>query len=147
MWMMPTFWRGYKRDLYDSDLTKPKDNHLSDKLGDRLEKIENATKIRSESKTGTDFKNGLRQKRVHTPAHIPVTLLTLIPTVGSAYNRDALDSIAVAGCGASGAVTAGAKRRVEAPNLFIKINERQGCVGRVRLPPPSVFIYRVADSP
>ncbi|XP_023934404.2 ATP-binding cassette sub-family C member 4 isoform X1 [Bicyclus anynana] len=38
MWMMPTFWRGYKRDLYDADLTKPKDNHLSDKLGDRLEK-------------------------------------------------------------------------------------------------------------
>ncbi|XP_039765386.1 multidrug resistance-associated protein 4 isoform X2 [Pararge aegeria] len=38
VWMMPTFWRGYKRDLYDSDLTKPKDNHLSDKLGDRLEK-------------------------------------------------------------------------------------------------------------
>ncbi|XP_041974686.1 ATP-binding cassette sub-family C member 4 isoform X2 [Aricia agestis] len=38
MWMMPTFWRGYKRDLYDSDLTKPKDSHLSDKLGDRLEK-------------------------------------------------------------------------------------------------------------
>ncbi|XP_072936015.1 ATP-binding cassette sub-family C member 4-like [Epargyreus clarus] len=37
MWMMPTFWRGYKRDLYDSDLTRPKDNHLSDKLGDRLE--------------------------------------------------------------------------------------------------------------
>lgn len=36
--MMPTFWRGYKRDLYDSDLTKPKDSHLSDKLGDRLEK-------------------------------------------------------------------------------------------------------------
>ncbi|CAK1599802.1 unnamed protein product [Parnassius mnemosyne] len=38
VWMMPTFWRGYKRELYDSDLTKPKDNHLSDKLGDRLEK-------------------------------------------------------------------------------------------------------------
>nr|UCL51441.1 ABCC4 [Heliothis virescens] len=38
IWMMPTFWRGYKRDLYDSDLTKPKDSHLSDKLGDRLEK-------------------------------------------------------------------------------------------------------------
>ncbi|KAJ8734780.1 hypothetical protein PYW08_014030 [Mythimna loreyi] len=38
VWMMPTFWRGYKRDLYDSDLTKPKDSHLSDKLGDRLEK-------------------------------------------------------------------------------------------------------------
>ena len=38
IWMMPTFWRGFKRDLYDSDLTKPKDNHLSDKLGDRLEK-------------------------------------------------------------------------------------------------------------
>ncbi|KAG6461025.1 multidrug resistance-associated protein 4 isoform X1 [Manduca sexta] len=38
IWMIPTFWRGYKRDLYDSDLTKPKDNHLSDKLGDRLEK-------------------------------------------------------------------------------------------------------------
>ncbi|XP_063393657.1 ATP-binding cassette subfamily C member 4-like [Cydia fagiglandana] len=38
VWMMPTFWRGYKRDLYDADLTKPKDNHLSDKLGDRLEK-------------------------------------------------------------------------------------------------------------
>ncbi|XP_050673524.1 ATP-binding cassette subfamily C member 4-like isoform X1 [Leptidea sinapis] len=38
MWMMPTFWRGYKRDLYDADLTKPKENHLSDKLGDRLEK-------------------------------------------------------------------------------------------------------------
>nr|XP_026485069.1 multidrug resistance-associated protein 4-like isoform X1 [Vanessa tameamea] len=37
VWMMPTFWRGYKRDLYDSDLTKPKDSHLSDKLGDRLE--------------------------------------------------------------------------------------------------------------
>lgn len=37
-WMMPTFWRGYKRDLYDSDLTKPKESHLSDKLGDRLEK-------------------------------------------------------------------------------------------------------------
>ncbi|XP_045502974.1 ATP-binding cassette sub-family C member 4-like isoform X2 [Colias croceus] len=38
MWMMPTFWRGYKRDLYDADLTKPKENHHSDKLGDRLEK-------------------------------------------------------------------------------------------------------------
>ncbi|XP_022822031.1 multidrug resistance-associated protein 4-like isoform X1 [Spodoptera litura] len=38
VWMMPTFWRGYKRDLYDSDLTKPKESHLSDKLGDRLEK-------------------------------------------------------------------------------------------------------------
>ncbi|XP_026323582.1 multidrug resistance-associated protein 4-like isoform X1 [Hyposmocoma kahamanoa] len=38
VWMLPTFWRGYKRDLYDSDLTKPKDNHLSDKLGNRLEK-------------------------------------------------------------------------------------------------------------
>lgn len=38
VWMMPTFWRGYKRDLYDADLTKPKDNHLSDQLGDRLEK-------------------------------------------------------------------------------------------------------------
>ncbi|XP_026726081.1 multidrug resistance-associated protein 4 [Trichoplusia ni] len=38
VWMMPTFWRGYKRDLYDADLTKPKDSHLSDKLGDRLEK-------------------------------------------------------------------------------------------------------------
>ncbi|XP_061382806.1 ATP-binding cassette subfamily C member 4 isoform X2 [Danaus plexippus] len=38
VWMMPTFWRGFKRDLYDADLTKPKDNHLSDKLGDRLEK-------------------------------------------------------------------------------------------------------------
>ncbi|XP_075985083.1 ATP-binding cassette sub-family C member 4-like [Anticarsia gemmatalis] len=38
IWMMPTFWRGYKRDLYDADLTKPKDNHLSEKLGDRLEK-------------------------------------------------------------------------------------------------------------
>ncbi|XP_045760472.1 ATP-binding cassette sub-family C member 4 isoform X1 [Maniola jurtina] len=38
VWMMPTFWRGYKRELYDSDLTQPKDNHLSDKLGDRLEK-------------------------------------------------------------------------------------------------------------
>ncbi|XP_037871800.1 ATP-binding cassette subfamily C member 4 isoform X1 [Bombyx mori] len=38
VWMMPTFWRGYKRDLYDSDLTKPKENHHSDKLGDRLEK-------------------------------------------------------------------------------------------------------------
>ncbi|CAK1548553.1 unnamed protein product [Leptosia nina] len=38
MWMMPTFWRGYKRDLYDADLTKPKENHNSDKLGDRLEK-------------------------------------------------------------------------------------------------------------
>ncbi|XP_049887652.1 ATP-binding cassette subfamily C member 4-like isoform X1 [Pectinophora gossypiella] len=38
VWMMPTFWRGYKRDLYDSDLTKPKDSHLSDQLGDRLEK-------------------------------------------------------------------------------------------------------------
>lgn len=37
-WMMPTFWRGYKRDLYDADLTKPKDSHLSNKLGDRLEK-------------------------------------------------------------------------------------------------------------
>ncbi|XP_060810578.1 ATP-binding cassette sub-family C member 4 isoform X2 [Amyelois transitella] len=37
-WMMPTFWRGFKRDLYDADLTKPKDSHLSDKLGDRLEK-------------------------------------------------------------------------------------------------------------
>lgn len=38
VWMLPTFWRGYKRDLYDADLTKPKENHLSDKLGDRLEK-------------------------------------------------------------------------------------------------------------
>ncbi|XP_037964111.2 ATP-binding cassette sub-family C member 4 isoform X2 [Plutella xylostella] len=38
VWMMPTFWRGYKRDLYDADLTKPKESHLSDKLGDRLEK-------------------------------------------------------------------------------------------------------------
>ncbi|KAJ0181181.1 hypothetical protein K1T71_003266 [Dendrolimus kikuchii] len=38
IWMMPTFWRGYKRDLYDADLTKPKESHLSDKLGDRLEK-------------------------------------------------------------------------------------------------------------
>nr|ASU47347.1 ABCC2 [Cnaphalocrocis medinalis] len=38
VWMMPTFWRGFKRDLYDADLTKPKDTHLSDKLGDRLEK-------------------------------------------------------------------------------------------------------------
>ncbi|XP_026764568.1 ATP-binding cassette subfamily C member 4-like isoform X2 [Galleria mellonella] len=38
VWMMPTFWRGFKRDLYDSDLTKPKENHHSDKLGDRLEK-------------------------------------------------------------------------------------------------------------
>ncbi|XP_013144481.1 PREDICTED: probable multidrug resistance-associated protein lethal(2)03659 [Papilio polytes] len=38
VWMMPTFWRGYKRDLYDSDLTNPKDGHLSNKLGDRLEK-------------------------------------------------------------------------------------------------------------
>nr|QCO93577.1 ATP-binding cassette subfamily C member 6 [Chilo suppressalis] len=38
VWMMPTFWRGYKRDLYDSDLTKPKESHHSDKLGDRLEK-------------------------------------------------------------------------------------------------------------
>ncbi|KAM3966608.1 ATP-binding cassette subfamily C member 4 isoform 1-T1 [Aphomia sociella] len=38
VWMMPTFWRGFKRDLFDSDLTKPKENHLSEKLGDRLEK-------------------------------------------------------------------------------------------------------------
>lgn len=38
VWMMPTFWRGFKRDLYDADLSKPKESHLSDKLGDRLEK-------------------------------------------------------------------------------------------------------------
>ncbi|XP_022123996.1 ATP-binding cassette sub-family C member 4 isoform X1 [Pieris rapae] len=38
VWMMPTFWRGYKRDLYDADLTRPKENHHSDILGDRLEK-------------------------------------------------------------------------------------------------------------